>query len=65
MTTTFETDNSQKDHRNIHVLTRVLFLWAVRRQPTTVENVHTSYINYRILLDILGENPDHYSTIPR
>lgn len=65
MTTAFETDNSQIDQRNIHVLTRVLFLRAVTGQPTTVENVHTSYINYRILLDILGENPDHYSTIPR
>lgn len=63
--TTFKTDYSQIDQRNKYMSTRVILLRAVGGKSAIGEYVHTSYIHYRILLDILRESPDHYSTIPK
>lgn len=63
--TTFKTDHSQIVQRNKYMSTRVIFLRAVGGKSTLGEYVHTSYIHYRILRDILRESPDHYSTIPK
>lgn len=63
--TIFKTDHSQIDQRKKYMSTRVIFLRAVGGKPTIGEYVHTSYIHYRILLDILRESPVHYSTIPK
>lgn len=63
--TTFKTDHSQTVQRNKYMSTRVIFLRAVGGKSTIGEYVHTSYKHCRILLDILRESPDHYSTIPK